>query len=276
MAINNFKRTIWSAKIQRALKTITGLREHSDYEYQGDVKYAEKVKILGVVRPTIKTYVPGQEIDLETPTDSGMDLLIDQMRYYNYAVEDVDKVQSQPGLMDALAYEAGNALAEEADKYIASIIKAGTEIAEGQAGHIASTDATITKTNAISTLEDALASLYEKNVSTTENLYFEVSPRVFVLLRQSLTELFTTNVEMAKKGVVGRYGNALITVENNLPDFENKKGNILRTKKAVAYVGQIDKVEAYRPEKAFQDAVKALFVFGAKVVRPEEIFVIKA
>ncbi len=271
MAITNFQRTVWSAKIQRALETITGLKNHSDYQFEGDIKYAKEVKILGIVRPTIKTYVPGTEIDLEVPTDSSQMLKIDQMRYFNFAVEDVDKAQSQPGLMDALADEAGKGLAEEADKYIASIVKTGVDDST-----IASTEATITKTNAISTLEDALAVLYTNNVKTTEELYYEVTPKVFTLLRQSLTELFTENVEMAKKGVVGRYGNALICVENNLPETDDsKKILILRTKKAVAYVGQIDKTEAYRPEKAFQDAIKALFVFGAKVVRPDEIYCIK-
>ena len=32
MAITNFQRTVWSAKIQRALETITGLKNHSDYQ----------------------------------------------------------------------------------------------------------------------------------------------------------------------------------------------------------------------------------------------------
>lgn len=272
MAITNFQRTVWSKKIQTALETVTGLKNHSDYEFEGEIQYAKEVKILGVVRPTIKTYVPGTKIELEVPTDSSQLLKIDQMKYFNIAVEDVDKAQSQPGLMEKLTSEAGKGLAEEADKYIAKIVKEGVE-----SGKIASSEATITKTNAISTLEDALAVLYTNNVKTTEELHFEVTPKVFTLLRQSLTELFTENVEMSKKGYVGKYGNALISVENNLPETTDgaKKILILRTKKAVAYVGQIDKTEAYRPQDAFQDAVKALFVFGAKVVRPKEIYCIK-
>lgn len=272
MAITNFQRTVWSKKIQTALETVTGLKNHSDYEFEGEIQYAKEVKILGVVRPTIKTYVPGTPIELEVPTDSSQMLKIDQMKYFNFAVEDVDKAQSQPGLMDKLTSEAGKGLAEEADKYIAKIVKEGVE-----SGEIDSAEATITKTNAISTLEDALAVLYTNNVKTTEELHFEVTPKVFTLLRQSLTELFTENVEMSKKGYVGKYGNALISVENNLPETTDgaKKILILRTKKAVAYVGQIDKTEAYRPQDAFKDAVKALFVFGAKVVRPKEIYCIK-
>ena len=272
MAITNFQRTVWSAKIQKALETITGLKNHSDYQFEGDIKYAKEVKILGVIRPTIKTYVPGTPIEREEGQDTSQMLKIDQYRYFNIEVEDIDKAQSQPGLMDALAEEAGKGLAEEADKYIAKIIKEGVEDES-----IDSIEASITKTNAISTVEDLLAKLYEKNVKTTEELYLEVSPKVFVTIRQALTELFTENVEMSKKGAVGRYGNALVCVENNLPETteSSKKIHILRTKKAVAYVGQIDKTEAYRPEDAFQDAVKALFVFGAKVVRPNEIVCLK-
>lgn len=173
--------------------------------------------------------------------------------------------------MNALAEEAGKGLAEEADKYIAKIVKDGVDD-----GTIASAEANITKANAISTLEDGLAVLYTNNVKTTDELHFEVAPKTFTLIRQSLTELFTENVEMSKKGYVGRYGNALISVENNLPETEEgKKIHILRTKKAIAYAGQIDKTEAYRPHDAFQDALKALFVFGAKVVRPKEIYCIK-
>ena len=50
----------------------------------------------------------------------------------------------------------------------------------------------MTKTNAISTLEEALTVLYGNNVKTNEELYYEVTPKVFSLMRQSMTELATT------------------------------------------------------------------------------------
>ena len=70
MAITHFQRTVWSAKIQTALETTTGLKNHSDYEFEGEIKGAKEVKILGIVRPTIKTYVPGTDIEREAGTDS--------------------------------------------------------------------------------------------------------------------------------------------------------------------------------------------------------------
>ena len=47
MAITHFQRTVWSAKIQTALETITGLKNHSDYEFEGEIKGSKEVKILG-------------------------------------------------------------------------------------------------------------------------------------------------------------------------------------------------------------------------------------
>jgi len=36
------------------------------------------------------------------------------------------------------------------------------------------------------------------------------------------------------------------------------------------------KIEAYRPDNRFSDAVKGLYVYGAKVIRPEGIAVLSA
>ncbi|KJD42541.1 P22 coat protein - protein 5 domain protein, partial [Paenibacillus terrae] len=38
--------------------------------------------------------------------------------------------------------------------------------------------------------------------------------------------------------------------------------------------GQVDSVEAFRPEKQFSDAVKGLQVFGAKCIKPEALAVL--
>ena len=40
-------------------------------------------------------------------------------------------------------------------------------------------------------------------------------------------------------------------------------------------VEQINKVEAYRPQDGFEDALKGLYAFGGLVTRPEEIVVLK-
>jgi Asp-tRNA(Asn)/Glu-tRNA(Gln) amidotransferase A subunit family amidase len=45
---------------------------------------------------------------------------------------------------------------------------------------------------------------------------------------------------------------------------------------AIAFAEQIVKVEAYRPDDSFSDALKGLHVYGAKVIRPDAAAVMTA
>jgi len=45
---------------------------------------------------------------------------------------------------------------------------------------------------------------------------------------------------------------------------------------AITYAEQINKVEPYRPENAFSDALKGLHLYGAKLVRPSGIATMEA
>lgn len=271
--VTQFQQTIWSKSILRSLEKITSLRNHCNFQYEKDTKNAKEVKILSVNRPTIRTYVPGTAITRESATDSSLLMKIDQYRYFNFEVEDIVKAQSVPGLMEALTDEAGKGLALEGDKYVAELMKA-----EIEAGNVSASEVvTLTKDNAMETVEDGFATLYANDCKVSDMFYLEVSPKSFVTYRLALTELSTNNPEILKKGAVGKINNAYVCIENLLPEATdgNSIYNILRTDKAVAFAEQIDKVEHYRPEDAFTDAVKGLYVFGGLVVRPKEIYAIK-
>lgn len=281
MAVSNFQQTIWSKSIQKELKTITSLRNHCDFQYEKDTKNAKEVKILSVTRPTIRTYSPGTSLTLEGLTDGALTLALNQYRYFNFEVEDIDKAQSVPGLMEDASRQAALGLAEEGDKYVASLIEAGVEDGTSPLGQSSSV-ISLTKANAVASVEDGFAYLYGKNCKVNDTFYLEVAPKVFTTYRQALTELSTDNPEILKKGAVGKINNAYVCIENLLPTGKVGTGssddtyyNVLRTDKAIAFAEQINKVEAYRPESAFQDALKGLYVFGAKIVRPDEIYVIK-
>lgn len=269
--VQHFQQTIWSKSILRSLEKITSLRNHCNFQYEAESKNAKEVKILSVNRPTIRKYVPGVAIERESAGDSSQLLKLDQYHYFNFEVEDIVKAQSVAGLMEALTDEAGKGLALEGDKYVAEVIKAAVDAEEVAASEVI----TLTTSNAVSSIEDGFATLYENDCKVNDTFYLEVAPRVFTTLRQQLTELSTNNPEILKKGAVGKINNAFVCIENCLAEADGAYMNILRTDKAVAFAEQIDKVEHYRPEDAFTDAVKGLYVFGAKVVRPKEVYVMK-
>ena len=89
-------------------------------------------------------------------------------------------------------------------------------------------------------------------------------------------ELFTDNVEYIKRGALGKYANTYLRMSNNLYNDGTDDYEMIRTKKAIAFAGQIDKVKTARKEKGFADIIKGLHVYGAKLVRPKELYVIKA
>ena len=279
--VTNFQQTIWSASILRSLDKITSLRNHCNFQYEKDSKNAKEVKILSVNRPTIRTYVPGTALTRESASDSSQTLMLNQYRYFNFEVEDIVKAQSVPGLMEALTDEAGKGLALEGDMYVAQIVKEDVEGAKTVS--MSSSVITLSATNAMSSVEDGFAALYANDCKVSDTFYLELAPKVFTTYRQQLTELSTNNPEILKKGAVGKINNAYVCIENCLPTGKKASGsttddvhyNILRTDKAIAFAEQIDKVEHYRPEDAFTDAVKGLYVFGAKIIRPKEIYVMK-
>jgi hypothetical protein len=275
MSVAVFKQTLWSKKIQNALDTLTGLRTHSDYSFEGEIKGGNTLKITGSVKPTVGTYVPGTEITFEPVDGVSQDLVINQFKYATQLFDNVDKAQSIPGVLENASREMSKVLHEEGDKYVASIVK--TAVEEAQSTIAQSSAITPSKTTVVPAVEAGLTVLYEHNVNPTTELWGEFSPKMYSFLRQSLTELSTNNVELAKRGIIGKYNNVNVCIENLLPTNTGAttKYNIIRTSKAIAFAGQIDTVKAGEIEKGFADYVKALYVFGAKIVRPDEMYVIK-
>jgi hypothetical protein len=249
------------------------MRNHCNFQYQRDTANAKEVKILSVNRPTIKKYEKGKPIEREDASDSSLTLELNQYYYFNFGIEDIDKAQSVPGLMEALSDEATRGLTLEGDKYVSAIIKAAAD--DVNSGVACSPLIKLTTANAMASVEDGFATLYEHNCRVNDTFYLELAPKVFTTYRQQLTELSTNNPEILKKGAVGKINNAYVCIENCLAEGEDAYYNVLRTDKAVAFAEQIEKVEAYRPHDAFTDALKGLYVYGAKIVRPEEIYVMK-
>jgi phosphoglucomutase len=73
-----------------------------------------------------------------------------------------------------------------------------------------------------------------------------------------------------RNGIAGTVAGFTLIQSNNVPTVGGTKYKLVAgVPGGIAYVEQIRKTEAYRPERRFADAVKGLHLYGAKVVRPE-------
>ena len=259
MAVTNFIQQIWSKKIQDDLELKCKLVDNCLRDYEGDCKYAQSVKILGVGEPTIGAYDGTKDITIEDMSDKGQILAIDQANYFAFYVDDVNQAQSVPGLKEKYQEKAVHGLAVARDTYVATLIQGATN----------KTTVTMTEEGFKKGVDDAIVKLRERNFD--EEGVIEITPAGYALFKNHLITLSTNNPEYIKKGIVGVYDGFEVIMSNNL-----KTPGCVRGKKAIAFAGQINEVEALRAEKRFKDIIRGLDTFGAKVIDENRIQVLVA
>ena len=239
-------------------------RIKSLYDNKMDVKHAQSVKILGVGEPTIGAYDGTQDITIEDMEDKGQMLTIDQANYFAFYVDDIDKAQSVPGLAEKYQAKAVHGLAVARDTYVANLIKGATN---------ATTATNLTEEAVKQAIDGAIVALRERNFD--EEGVIEITPAVYNVFKNCLITLSTNNPEYIKKGIVGVYDDFNVVMSNNMVKDGSHAYCDVRGKKAIAFAGQINEVEALRAEKRFKDIVRGLDTFGAKVIDEARIQVVK-
>ena len=269
MSISNFIPSVWSETLYHELNKNFVAVNHCNRDFEGDIKSkGSVVNICGIGDININDY--STNTDMSNPqelNDSVTKLLIDRAKFFNFQIDDVNKAQASPKLMEAAMQKAAEAIANEADSYIFSLYDdAGKSIDNGMA-------------LGPGIYESVLAAreyLYENNVGDNTEIFFEVSPKVATKILQEKVLVPVISDNPYETGHLGTILGCKIYVCNNIA--VSKDGNdtcihhcLLRTKRAISFADQLSEVEAYRPEKRFADAVKGLHLYGAKVVYPKEM-----
>lgn len=279
MAITNFIPEVWSAQLLSSLKKslVYGGPSVVNRNYEGEISDSgDTVRITSISRPTVATYTKNSTtITPETLTDANRSLLIDQSKYFAFEVDDIDLRQSRNGgaLMSEAADEAAYALRDVADQYIAGLYTGA------DAGNALGTVAVTSAALAVTQLINLKVKLDNANVPT-EGRYVVVPPWYHGLLLASDTFVrvdASGSSEALRNGMVGRAFGFDVLVSNNAPLVTGDDYAVLAGHpSAISFAEQIVKVEAYRPESAFSDAIKGLHVYGAKLVRPSAIATVVA
>ncbi len=268
MAINNFVPTVWSENLYRALDKQYVAVAHCSREYEGDIKgKGNTVKICGLNNITVSDYT--KDTNMRAPqalTDNMRELVIDQAKYFNFQIDDVDHTQSVPGLMALAMKNAASALADQADQYVFGLLSQASI-----KGSITATDGE----SVINAIIDYRTKLLENNVTDASQIVIEVTPAVAGMILKAKLALSSDNTEALENGCIGSVCGCKIFVSNNLLQNQTETGVAhrcaIRTTRAIAFAEQLSEIEAYRPELRFADAVKGLHLYGAKAVYPSEM-----
>ncbi len=272
MTIDNFKPTIWAAKLLKNLNDAHVYANCLNQDYEGEIsKAGDTVKINSIGRITIGDYT-GADIGVpEELQDSQLMLAITEAKFFNFKIDDVDAAQSNINLMNDATQEAAWGLADAADVFIAELLAAGVSV-----------DNILTALTSVgtgATDDDAYEALVDLDVKLTENNVprpgrWCVIPPWFegVLRKDPRFVSFGTDKNRAQlRGEpVGEASGFTIWISNNVPLSGTTYTILAGYKGAATFAEQIPpkSFEAYRPEGLFADALKGLHVYGAKVSRP--------
>lgn len=286
MAIDNFIPSVWTAKLLQALDTALVYPQLMSTDYDGDIgSVGDTVRINMVGDVTIQNYAKNANIsDPETLTDAQLVLKIDQGKYFNFAVDDVDAVQQKPKAMGEATRRAGYGIKKVTDSFCASLY---TDIST--TNQIGSDGSPITGTwlTAGTLAYDRLVDLnvlLDNNDVPDEGRWVVVPPWFEGYLLKDARFVGGATPEAIKRltegrldgmrgsgsnGYCGRAAGFDVFKSNQVPNTSLTKYKVIAGHPmSWAYADQINKVEAYRPEKRFADALKGLHMYGGKVLRP--------
>lgn len=285
MSIVNFVPSVWAADILKALDTSLVYANPAiiNTDYEGEISQAgDTVRITTLGDVTVKTYTKDADIDApETLTDAQLTLTIDQQKYFNFQVDDIDKRQALQGLREEAARRTAYALRKAMDSFIAAKY---TDIASGN--FLGTEGAPITGFNASSikaynqlvslkTLLD-IADTPEDGrfvvVPPWYEGYLQMDDRAISYGTQANRDQMQNGLQAGDNGLIGRAAGFDVYRSNQVPNTASAKYKIIGGhRSAWSRAQQILETEAYRPQLRFADALKGLHVYGAKVVRPSNL-----
>jgi len=277
-------------------------------DYQGEIKkYGDTVRVNTLGLPTISDYVPyTYTYTPEALQGAGEAITIDQVKMYNFVIDDVDQAQITPGVMEQGIKNASYALRDVTDQFIANTLAAGVATANvllngatasstsnpilvGTGGSVVEPFTLLTKLGTRMNKSNVPASDRWVVVPPdfAENLILDPRFSSFA----TAVAANTTRVGATMGGSDGSSGDGYgslaealrvlvgfdLYVSNNVPSATNGADTVYTIlggyKGACSYAEQIPEGQpiAYQPQFGFGDAMKSLHLYGAKVFRPDAL-----
>lgn len=298
MSLNQFTPEVWSQEILLNLEKVLVYAQLANTDYDGDIsKMGDTVKINAIGDITISNYTKDTSIGSpQTLTDSQTTLTVDQAKFFNFAIDDVDKAQGNPAVMGAAMKWATYRIRDQIDQYMAGFYTSAqaTNLIGSSASPVTVARATQANIGAGTTLYDYILQLgqllTQANIPNDEDRWVVIPAWGKTLLSGDLrftsfntpqanqrlqTGAITGDGAPPAGGYIGDIENFGVYVSNNTPHIGGTLGAtgsqdvfLAGHKMAWSFADNVAEIEGYRPPDRFADAMKGLHLYGGKVVRP--------
>lgn len=254
MSIQNFIPMLWQQNLDNSITKRQVVGNIVNRSYVGDInQWGDQVNIISEDNDIrVKPFIPDED---EEPD---MLLTINHGAYYNFFVNDADRVQTNQSLINEAIETAASRLAMDSEQYLISTIhdSAGVRM-----------EATLpnSRDDCYELLAKVYATLKQKN--RTNIMVSFIVPAYIASLMLGDQRLRVEKYSNYDQGVPGVYCFGFpIYVSEDAPT-----SIIAIEHNAVAFAGKVTRCLPYSPERSFCDGVKGLYLCGAKVVKPDGV-----
>lgn len=280
MAVDSFIPEVWASQLLIALQARYVFAQGGviNRDYEGEISaFGDTVHIGALSAPTVSTYTKNvTTIDPQTLATTDQTLLIDQSKYFAFEVDDIDarQVRNDGELMSKAAFLSAQELTKVADAFLSGLMTT-------QAGTVLPAQAVATADAAYLLVRKLRVALDKANVPPTGR-FLIVSPEFYAVILGDPRFVDVSkygSTDGIQNGEVGRIIGFSVLVANTIPAGTAGAAPAVSNfvvaghSMATTYADQINKIEPFRPQNSFSDALKGLHLYGARVVRPEALAV---
>ncbi|MGW5198631.1 P22 phage major capsid protein family protein [Streptomyces spiralis] len=277
MALDNFIPELWAREALFHLdkRLVWAQPGVVNRDYEGDIsQQGDTVHINRLGPVTVGDYTKNTPIgDPEVLTSDQRNLVIDQAKYFNFMIDDIDNAQTMPKLMGPAMERASYGVAKVIDSYVASLAVAGAD-----AGNIVG-GTTAVDLSAAGAVYDQLVDMGTvlDDVDVPAGQRWLIAPPAFVNALSKDQRFAGHSAASAdavrQNGFAGEAAGFFIMKSTN----SAADTAVMGIPQAISFATQIPPgtMEPYRPEKYFSDAVKGLTLYGGKVIEPKALAVLK-
>ena len=274
---------IWSGKLIEKFYAATVLAAISNTDYEGEIKnMGDKVKIRTKPTIQIRDYTIDQQLTVDRPSSTSVELTIDYAKYFNLVLDDIMERQSDMNLMSMWADDAAEQMKIVIDTAVLSGIDAGVDVKNkgATAGKISSninlgvtgTPVIPTTTDIINHIVDMGQCLDEQNIPETGR-WLIIPPWLGSMIKKSSlsnASISGDGVSLQRNGRLGMIDRFTLYSSTLLPTVVDGTHTATRVfagfDAGLTFASQISQMETLRSESTFGTLLRGLQVYGYKVI----------
>ena len=282
-ATGTFIPEIWSGKLIEKFYSATVLAAIANTDYEGEIKsMGDKVKIRTKPTITIRAYTTDQQLLVERPSSSTVELNISNAYYFNEVLDDVMELQADLNQLSMWADDAAEQLkitidtavlatltgAMDAHNFGATAGKVSGNIDLGSAGN----PALLTPSTVLNYIVDLGTVLDEQNIPETGR-WLIIPPWAAGMVKKS--DLRNASISgdgssLLRNGRLGMIDRFTLFASNLLPTASEGSATAFEIfaghPHGLTFASQISKVETLRSEQTFGTLLRGLQVYGSQIL----------